>query len=237
MRTMWILGLALTACDGATPEAGPAAPPTELTEELDKVSYAIGHDVGSTFARQDLELNLDVVHLGMQHAMTEGATPLLTEEQMRETMRTFRETQRTAQAEKRKAEAEGNEAEGKAFLDKLAENPAIKTTDSGLKYEVLTEGDGAIPGPTDRVTVHYKGTLIDGTEFDSSYSRGRPATFRVNGVIKGWTEALQLMKTGAKYKLYIPGGLAYGERGSPPKIGPNAVLVFEVELVGIEAGE
>src|SRR5690606_27034115 len=172
MSVFLALTLTLAACDTEAPGGDGFTPPTELTEQMDKVSYAIGHDVGSTFKRQELELNLDLVHLGMQHAQTEGVTPLLDEEQMRDTMRTFREEQRTAQTEKRKAEAEENERVGKEFLAKMAENPAIKTTESGLMYEVVTEGDGPVPTATDRVTVHYKGTLIDGTEFDSSHSRG-----------------------------------------------------------------
>lgn len=123
--------------------------------------------------------------------------------------------------------------EGAAFRAKNGERTEVTTTASGLQYEVLTEGTGATPRSTDRVTVHYRGTLIDGSEFDSSYKRGQPATFSLNGVIAGWTEALQLMRVGSKHRIVLPPDLGYGQRGAPPRIGPNATLVFEVELLGI----
>ncbi|MBS3952151.1 MAG: FKBP-type peptidyl-prolyl cis-trans isomerase [Methylomicrobium sp.] len=129
---------------------------------------------------------------------------------------------------------EENKAAGIAFLAENAKNPAIKTTPSGLQYEIVTEGTGASPAATDSVTVHYKGTTIDGAEFDSSYSRGAPATFPLNRVIAGWTEGVQLMKEGAKYRFYIPAELAYGTRGAGPKIGPNSALIFDIELIKVE---
>lgn len=123
--------------------------------------------------------------------------------------------------------------EGAAFRAKNAERQEVTTTASGLQYEVLAEGAGVVPGHTDRVTVHYRGTLVDGTEFDSSYRRGQPATFPLNGVIAGWTEALQLMRVGSKHRIVLPPELGYGSRGAPPRIGPNATLVFDVELLAI----
>ena len=134
---------------------------------------------------------------------------------------------------KQAAQYEGNIAEGKAFLETNAQREEVKVTPSGLQYEVLTEGTGAKPGATDKVTVHYHGMLIDGTVFDSSVERGQPATFGVNQVIKGWTEALQMMPECSKWKLYIPSDLAYGPRGAGPKIGPYATLIFEVELLKV----
>jgi len=234
MRSISLV-LALAALVGcATEEAAPVeAAPTALTDSKTKVSYAIGYDIGETFQRQEMDVDLATLALGLEHALKDG-TALMTEEEMRETMRTYREEQRAAQMEKRKAEAEGNATAGAAFLAENGKRPEVKTTASGLQYEVLQEGTGKTPTSADRVTVNYAGTLIDGTGFDSSYERGKPASFRVTGVIKGWTEALQLMKEGSKYKLYIPGDLAYGERGSPPKIGPNSTLIFEVELISVD---
>ena len=180
-----------------------------------------------------IELDLDVMIAGLRDGYAGESD--LTEAEIMTTLRAFGTKQREAQMARREAEGETNATEGAAFLATNAEREEVQVTESGLQYEVLTEGDGASPGPTDRVTVHYRGTLIDGTEFDSSYSRNEPTSFRVNGVIRGWTEALQMMNVGSKYKLYIPGDLAYGTRGSGDKIGPNSVLIFEVELLGIES--
>jgi FKBP-type peptidyl-prolyl cis-trans isomerase len=139
-----------------------------------------------------------------------------------------------AQKQKMEAEAVANASAGAKFLAEVAAREGVTKTASGLLYEVIEAGTGATPSASDKVTVHYRGTLIDGSVFDSSYDRGQPATFGVGQVIKGWTEALQLMPTGSKWKLYIPAELAYGERGAPPRIGPGAVLIFDVELISIE---
>ncbi|MBD3316568.1 MAG: hypothetical protein GF344_12335, partial [Chitinivibrionales bacterium] len=141
---------------------------------------------------------------------------------------------RAEHEEARRKEGKENEVAGEKFLEENAEREEVTTTESGLQYEVLTEGAGSIPGESDKVKVHYEGKLLDGKVFDSSYDRGEPVTFPVKGVIPGWTEALQLMKVGSKYKLYVPPELAYGERGAGNDIPPNATLVFEVELLGIE---
>jgi len=136
--------------------------------------------------------------------------------------------------QKQKQLGEKNKTDGSKFLEENKKKPDVKTTASGLQYKVIKDGTGAQPKGTDMVTVNYRGTLIDGTEFDSSYKRGQPATFPVNGVIKGWSEALQLMKQGSKYQLFIPSNLAYGERAMGPDIGPNATLIFEVELQDVK---
>jgi FKBP-type peptidyl-prolyl cis-trans isomerase FklB len=205
----------------------------ELKDERDKVSYSIGTDIGQNLKRQSLDINTDALAKGISDAYT-GGQAMMTDDEIRDTMATFRKEMMAKQQEMMKSLGEKNKVEGAAFLSENEKKEGVKTLPSGLQYKVIKEGDGAIPSATDKVSVHYKGTLIDGTEFDSSYGRGQPASFPVNGVIKGWTEALQLMKTGSKWNLYIPSELAYGERGAGGKIGPNATLIFEVELLSIE---
>jgi FKBP-type peptidyl-prolyl cis-trans isomerase FklB len=207
-----------------------------LKDTKDKVSYSIGLDIGMTFKKQKIELNSDALVAGVKDGLS-GVQPLLTEDEVRQVMTTFSKemTEKTAMANKEAAEK--NTAEGGKFLTENKNKPGVKTTASGLQYKVVKEGSGSPPKETDTVVVNYRGTLIDGTEFDSSYKRGEPATFPVNRVIKGWTEALQLMKPGSKYQLFIPASLAYGERGAGGAIGPNATLIFEVELVNVKPGE
>ena len=200
-----------------------------LKELKDKVSYSIGLNIGFNFKKQNVELNTDAMVAGVKDAMS-GKKPLLNETEVKETMTAFSKDM----AEKQKQAGEKNKADGEKYLAENKKKDGVKTTASGLQYKVMKEGSGAAPGATDTVTVNYRGTLIDGTEFDSSYKRGEPATFPVQGVIKGWTEALQLMKKGAKYQLFIPTSLAYGERGAPPDIMPNSTLIFEVELMDIK---
>jgi len=205
----------------------------ELKTLQDKVSYGIGMNLGRDFKQQGVEIDPKILARGIQDALAGGET-LLTEEQVREAFEAFQKELMAKQEAKAKEDADKNKAAGVAFLAENGKKEGIKTTASGLQYKVLTEGTGKSPTATDTVTVNYRGTLTDGTEFDSSYKRNQPATFQVGGVIPGWTEALQLMKEGGKYQLYIPSELAYGERGAPPVIGPNATLVFEVELVKVQ---
>jgi FKBP-type peptidyl-prolyl cis-trans isomerase FklB len=206
---------------------------TTLKDAKDKVSYSIGLDIGTTLKKQKVDVNADTLAAGLRDALS-GAKPQMTDDQIKETMTTFsKELTEKQQAAAREASTK-NEAEGQKFLAENKTKPGVKTTASGLQYKVIKEGNGPSPKETDTVVTNYRGTLIDGTEFDSSYKRNEPATFPVNGVIKGWSEALQLMKKGSKYQLYVPAGLAYGSRGAGQDIGPNATLIFEVELVDIK---
>ncbi len=207
-----------------------AAENDSLKTEKDKVSYSIGMDIGKNLKKQSIDIDPDIVAQGLKDSFSGGAL-LLTEEEFRNTMGNFRKDMMMKQQEQMKNAGEKNRKEGEEFLAGNKKKEGVVTLPSGLQYKVIEEGKGDIPALTDTVTVHYKGTLIDGTEFDSSYGRGQPATFPVNGVIAGWTEALQLMKKGSKWQLFIPSGLAYGERGAGGKIGPHSTLIFEVELL------
>ena len=204
-----------------------------LKDPKDKVSYSIGLDIGSTLKKQNIDVNADTLFAGLKDALT-GAKPQLTEEQIKETMTNFSKELRDKQMAAMQEATQKNAAAGQKFLAENKTKPGVKTTASGLQYKVLKEGTGPSPKETDTVVTNYRGTLINGTEFDSSYKRNEPVTFPVNGVIKGWTEALQLMKKGAKYQLFVPAGLAYGPRGAGQDIGPNETLIFEVELVDIK---
>ena len=201
---------------------------TQFKDQKDKVSYSIGMQIGFNLGRQKVDVNPDMLAAGIKDAIS--GKPLLTTEQVKDIMSQFEKDME----QKQKQAGEKNKTEGEKFLEDNKKKPGVKTTASGLQYKVEKEGTGAPPKPTDMVTVNYRGTLIDGTEFDSSYKRNQPATFPVNGVIKGWTEALQLMKKGAKYQLFIPASLAYGERAMGPDIGPNSTLIFDVELQDVK---
>lgn len=205
----------------------------ELKTKKDKVSYAIGMDMGNNLKRNELEIDPDILARAIKDILS-GGKPLMTDQEAKETLMVLQKDLQAKQQEKNKALGEKNKKEGGAFLAQNKKKEGVKTLPSGLQYKVITEGKGKPPKASDTVTVNYAGKLIDGTEFDSSYKRGQPATFPVGGVIKGWTEALQLMKEGSKWQIVIPSDLAYGEQGRPG-IPPNSVLIFEVELISIKA--
>ena len=201
---------------------------TPLKDSKDKISYSIGLNIGFNLKKQNVTINPDTFVLGLKDAL--AGKPQMTEEQVKETMTAFEKEM----TDKQKSAGVKNGADGEKFLAENKKKEGVKTTASGLQYKVLKEGSGAQPKETDTVIANYRGTLIDGTEFDSSYKRGQPATFPVSGVIRGWTEALQLMKAGSKYQLFIPANLAYGERAIGGDIGPNSTLIFEVELLEVK---
>jgi len=204
----------------------------ELKDQKDKESYSLGYQFGQSLKAQGVDVNLQVYNSGIQDGLG-GKEPQMTSEEIRATMTSLQQRLMAAQQKVLKEQAAKNLSEGKTFLAENGKKEGIKTLPSGLEYKVVTEGSGKMPKPEDTVKVHYKGTLIDGTEFDSSYRRGQPSTFKVKGVIKGWTEALQLMKEGSKWQLFIPPELGYGERGAGP-VPPNSALIFEVELLSIQ---
>ena len=228
-----------------SPAASPAATPkseapSPFTNEKDKVSYALGMNIaaslGTNLKRQNVEINNDVLVQAIKDGLSGGKT-LMTEAEAQNTLRQFMTELQQKQEAKMKEAAENNKKEADTFLAANKTKPGVVTLPDGLQYKIIKEGTGAKPAATDTVTVNYRGTLINGTEFDSSYKRGEPAKFPVGGVIKGWTEALQLMPVGSKWELYIPPDLAYGARGAGADIGPNAALIFEVELLSIEGKE
>ncbi|GAB3369306.1 FKBP-type peptidyl-prolyl cis-trans isomerase [Spongiibacter taiwanensis] len=203
----------------------------KLDSEIAKVSYGIGVNIGSRFG-DDLPLDVDAFSAGVSDALA-GGDLKMTDEEIMSTLQSYQQKQMAARQAEAKALGDKNQAEAEAFFAENAEKEGVVTTDSGLQYMVLAEGEGDKPGEEDMVEVHYRGTLLDGSVFDSSYDRGQTVSFPVNGVIPGWTEALQLMSEGAKYKLFIPSELAYGAGGAGEMIGPNAALVFEVELIDV----
>ena len=226
--------LAMAMCAAvALSGAAFAADAPELKNDKEKISYSIGMDIGGNLKRGSVEVDPDLLAKGLKDSYGGGKT-ILTEEEARKTIADFQKTLMAKQAETMQKLSEKNKADGEKFLAENAKKEGVKSLPSGLQYKEITPGTGKSPKTTDTVTTHYKGTLIDGTEFDSSYRRGEPATFPVSGVIAGWTEALQLMKEGAKWQLYVPPNLAYGERGAGREIGPNATLIFEVELISVK---
>ncbi len=209
-----------------------AAEKMELKEQKDKESYSLGYQFGQNLKTQGVDLNLDVYSSGIRDALG-GKESQMSSEEISATITGIQQRLQAAQQKAVTELAVKNLSESKTFLADNGKKEGIKTLPSGLEYKVLTEGSGKMPKAEDTVTVHYKGNFIDGKEFDSSYKRNQPATFQVNGVIKGWSEALQLMKEGSKWQLFIPPELAYGERGVGP-IPPNSTLVFEVELLAVK---
>lgn len=204
----------------------------ELKNKTDKTSYALGMDIGASFRNLPVEINPEAAVAGLMDVFS-GNKPQLAQQEFLEVMKAFQTELRNAAQKAQQAASDNNKKQEVEFLTLNRKNEGVKETASGLQYKVLTEGTGAKPSKTSVVKVHYTGTLPDGTIFDSSEKRGEPATFPVNQVIAGWTEALQLMSVGSRYLLYIPAALAYGSRGAGELIGPDQMLIFEVELLDI----
>ena len=204
-----------------------------LQNDSDKTSYCLGMDIGASFKKLPVPINLDAALEGIK-AVFHGEKQQIDQQEFMELMRKFQQELRAAAEKQAAAAGEDNRKQEQEFLAKNKEDKDVVTTASGLQYKVLQAGTGARPTANSVVTVHYTGTLPDGTVFDSSVKRGEPATFPVNGVIPGWTEALQIMQVGSKYKLFIPAALAYGKRGAGQLIGPDQMLIFEVELLDIQ---
>lgn len=212
-------------------ETAPASQPaseTSLKDETDKINYSLGFQYGGDLSRQGVEARQDILIRGLMDAIS-GAQPQISQEQMRSTLLDLRRKLAMEQQAKRAKELQQRAEEGRAYLAENAKKAGVVSLPSGLQYKIIKDGTGKSPGSQDSVSVHYRGTLINGTEFDSSYKREQPASFRLDGVIKGWTEGLQLMKEGAQWQFFIPPELAYGERGNLA----NQTLIFEVELLKV----
>ena len=216
------------------PSGAQETPP--IQDETDRINYSLGYQIGGDFKRQGVEIRPELVVKGIQDALSE-AEPMMTPAEMNRTLVDLKQKIVADEQAAQKKAAEENLAAGRAFLEENKAKEGVTILPSGLQYKVIEEGTGASPASADTVTVHYRGTLIDGTEFDSSYSRGEPASFPANRVIDGWKEALQIMKEGAKWQLFIPAELAYGARSVGDKIGPNSTLIFEVELLSVQKNE
>ncbi|HBM84140.1 MAG TPA: hypothetical protein DD459_10765 [Halieaceae bacterium] len=223
----------LQACNQqSAPEAVDSAATVTLEDSNERLSYGIAFGLGQRMAADGVPMDVDAFSAGLRDAM-EGAEPRMTQEEIQTEMQAYQERAMAEQQAAIAAAGEANLAASEAFLAENATREGVVVTESGLQYEVIEAGEGASPNVEDTVEVHYRGTLVDGTEFDSSYKRGETVSFGVGQVIAGWTEALQLMSPGAKWKLFIPADLAYGPGGAGNLIGPNAALVFEVELVSV----
>jgi FKBP-type peptidyl-prolyl cis-trans isomerase len=216
-----------------TATAAKSAAPLTLKTQKDRFSYALGMKMGANLHKQSVPIDPAILARGLKDAMAGGKT-LLTDDEAQAALTEVQNDLRKKQQAKMQEAGDANKKEGEAFLAANKAKEGVVALPSGLQYKILKEGTGPKPTASDSVVCNYRGTLINGTEFDSSYKRGQPATFPVGGVIKGWTEALQLMPVGSKWQLWIPSDLAYGERGPSPEIGPNAMLTFEVELLSIE---
>lgn len=214
--------------------AGQQVVAEELKTVTDQVSYIFGYNVGQRFKQDQIELNVEVFTQALEDA-SGGTAPRMSQEEMQTAMRAFQDLQQAKKNEVMQVVGVANQKEGEAFLKANSKNEGVQTTDSGLQYKVVTKGTGAKPSRDSQVSVHYRGTLLNGAEFDSSYSRGEPAVFGVTQVIPGWTEALLMMSEGSKWEVYIPSDLAYGAGGAGGDIGPNATLKFEIELLSANA--
>ena len=222
-----ITGFLIIGCESSDNQQAP-----KLETAIDSVSYSIGVDIGKNMKTQELDINDKAMFAGWSAAFN-GDTLQLTEEDMLATLNNFRKVMQEKVQQRAKAQAEENLTKGNTFLAENAKKEGVVTLESGLQYKVIEEGSGETPTEKSKVTVHYRGTLLNGEEFDSSFKRGQPYTTPVTNVIKGWTEALQLMPVGSKWELYVPSNLAYGNSPRGPG-GSNSALVFEVELIGIE---
>lgn len=216
------LGASMAMAQGAVP----------LKTNADSLGYAVGLNIGNDFKKQGIVLNLETLMAGLQDAMG-GKPTTLTDQQARAVLTAYQTQQQVKANAEKKAKADANLKKGEDFLAQNKTKPGIIVLPNGLQYEILVEGTGISPKSTDKVTTHYRGTLIDGTEFDSSYKRGQPATFGVNGVIQAWQIMLPMMKEGGKVRLYSPSNLAYGASGQGATIGPNEVLIFDIELIKV----
>ncbi len=223
-----LLCIGLVSCKGAMSKSS-----SSLSTQDEKLAYTLGYQMGKGLKDQGLTVSASQITAGIQDGNS-GAKAQLTDAEMQEVMSATQADLMAKRQKKDSSDAVTNRKAGEDFLAAHKSKPGVKTTASGLQYKVLKEGSGAHPAKASVVTVHYRGTTISGDEFDSSYKRNEPATFPLNGVIPGWAEAVQLMNTGAKYEFVIPSDLAYGERGSPPAIGPNQTLIFEVELLSFK---
>jgi len=232
--------LALAACkeSKAPAEAGASAEgaPAALGTDMQRMGYGLGASMGRQFRNDKLQVDADALARGVRDGFSSEKLAM-SDEEITAAMQQLQKSHTERMQAEQKQIAEKNRADGEAFLKQNSTKEGVVTTESGLQYKVVTAGTGPKPSKDDTVKVHYRGTLIDGTEFDSSYKRGEPVTFPVGGVIPGWVEALQLMPVGSKWELYIPSDLAYGPGGAGGQIGPNSVLTFEVELLSIEAPE
>ena len=237
LATVWLCAISGAAYAQTTLQLQGAAAPRAAGEKGSSTiaSYGIGMNIGRGLKQDGLQVSLESLVQGIRDGM-EGAQPKYPEEQLKAAFETLRQEMQAKQQEQGQAQGEKNKREGAAFLAQNKSQPGVKTLPSGLQYQVIRPGTGLSPKATDTVEVNYEGKLLDGTVFDSSYKRGKPAEFQVDGVIPGWTEALQLMKAGEKWRLFIPSDLAYGARGAGGVIGPNAVLTFDVELLNVKPG-
>jgi FKBP-type peptidyl-prolyl cis-trans isomerase FklB len=228
---------AATTAKAPVKKTGTAAP-VPLKSRKEKFSYALGMNIGTnlgnTLKKQSVEVDWNLVSQGLKDSTTSGAKTRLTEKEAKDVLTEVQNEARKRQTEEAQKAAVKNKTEGEAFLAANKDKEGVVTLPSGLQYKILTTGTGPKPTASDSVKCNYRGTLINGTEFDSSYKKGQPVTFGVGQVIKGWTEGLQLMPVGSKWQLFIPSSLAYGERGAGAEIGPNSTLIFEVELISIE---
>lgn len=225
-----------TAGAAKTTGAKTAAAAPALSTKKDKISYAIGADLGNKLKQSQIDVDPATLNRGMKDVLT-GGKPAMSDDEIRATLMDLTKELQEKQTAANKEKTDKNKKEGSDFLAANKSKEGVVTTASGLQYKILKNGDGPKPAAGDTVVCNYKGTLIDGKEFDSSYKRGQPATFPVSGVIKGWTEALQLMPVGSKWQLFIPSDLAYGDRQAGPDITPGSTLIFEVELMSIQPKE